>query len=1139
MQIAEGQMIGSYVIDGLLGVGGMAEVWAATHALLQVQVAVKVLTRAAHADRMLREGRVQAALDHPNLLPVRDVIEIDDRVGLVLPLVRGPSLDVLLARHRLAEADALALFEGIVDGLHHAHRSGFVHRDLKPGNVLIEARWGRIVPRVADFGLVKTARDGARTESGAMMGTVAYAAPEQLRDASNVDQRADLFSLGVMLVELLTGHRPFAGTTSASLADAHREGPDLHGVPPRWVSLCETLLAIDPRDRPTSGQDVRDALSERPPHVDSLATTSPLGRAVADVAPTIPRTSRLTTLPESEVRAERSRTARLPAEIDRFVGRCSDLDALAERVGQGRVVSVLGAAGAGKTRLAVQYAREHADGFAGGIVFCDLSETRTKEGLAYALAQALGAKVDRRDPFAHVAALVAARGPCLVVLDNFEQLVEHAEATVTRFVSETEEARFLVTSRVLLGVPGETVLRLGPLDERDAVELFVERARARKQDFALDASTEAEVVGLVRELDGLPLAIELAAARIALMSPATLRSRLGERFRLLAGPKTTLRAAIDGSWELLDPCARDAFAQCSVFEGGFTLEAAEAVIDLSAHDDAPWTIDVLQTLVDASLVRPLGENALGERRFGMLLSMQAYARDKLAAADPARDRHLRYYAQFGGEAEVASLGTFGGSTRWFALATETDNVVAANRHAGVVGDVAAAVRTARAIQVVAMRTAVGSASPILNATLGMLGGHPRLRAQVIDMLAEVQAAQGQLGDAAENLAVALALFRQSGDRRGEAHALRTIGSLERLRGRLLPALEALEEALAISRELGEPALTAHVQGSLGIVLHVLGRYDDAIRTYRAALATHRERGNRAAEAKTLNNLAIDYRALGRHDEAFAAYEEALTIHREVGNQRLAAGVLNNLGLLYGMHGRTAEARASFESALAIHREVGDRLDEGTLLANLGFDHLLRGELDEAEPLLQRALAINRDVGNRRFEGIAIAHLARLLRARDQLAQAEARAREAVAIHRETDGQPDLLEALDTLGHLLLDEDRLEEAREVLEEALAIAVEIESRGLEGRVAGKLGLVEAKLGCPGGRERLERAEARIREITDPRGLGLVLTMRARLEVFEGRSAEHRRALDEARGIASAVGDPPTSWLGQAIARLEAPP
>ena len=203
---------------------------------------------------------------------------------------------------------------------------------------------------------------------------------------------------------------------------------------------------------------------------------------------------------------------------------------------------------------------------------------------------------------------IAGRGRCLIVLDNFEQVVQHADATVGRWL-DAPDAAYMVTSRERLNLAGEVVqvVQSLPLDGA-AIELFVARARGVKPDFTLDDSERRVIAQVVGLLDGLPLAIELAAARIALLSPAQLLLRLRERFTLLAGRRgpsrqATLRAAIDWSWHLLNAWEQAALEQCSVFEGGFTLAAAEAVIDLSDWHDVPPVVDAIQALVDKSLLR--------------------------------------------------------------------------------------------------------------------------------------------------------------------------------------------------------------------------------------------------------------------------------------------------------------------------------------------------------------------------------------------------------------------------------------------------------------------------------------------------------------------------------------------------------
>jgi predicted ATPase len=289
-----------------------------------------------------------------------------------------------------------------------------------------------------------------------------------------------------------------------------------------------------------------------------------------------------------------------------------------------------------------------------------------------------------------------------VILDNFEQLVAQADATVGRWLDVAGDAAFLVTSRERLGLAGEQVLLLDPLDaESDAIALFAERARAQLDDFDLDDAMRRDVAAVVAQLDGLPLAIELAAARVAVLSPAQIAVRLRDRFAMLrlpggAGParrQAALEAAIDWSWALLQPWEQSTLAQCAVFDGGFTLEAAEQVIDLGAWSEAPPVMDVVQSLVDKSLVRAWTTRGGHPRRdldepfFGMFLSIQDYARGKLAAAGDAtrteaERRHGRCYARHGTLEAIDALMLEGGWRRRRTLAADLDNLVTAGRWRG-------------------------------------------------------------------------------------------------------------------------------------------------------------------------------------------------------------------------------------------------------------------------------------------------------------------------------------------------------------------------------------------------------------------------------------------------------------------------
>ncbi|HEY6512158.1 MAG TPA: tetratricopeptide repeat protein [Burkholderiaceae bacterium] len=807
----------------------------------------------------------------------------------------------------------------------------------------------------------------------------------------------------------------------------------------------------------------------------------------------------------------------LPGERDAFVGRAAELRALARRLGAGtRLLTVLGPGGTGKTRLVRRYGLAWLGDWPGGVYFCDLSDAHSIDGIHGAVAIALGIPLGRAEAGRQLGHAIAGRGRCLVILDNFEQVVEHAPASLGRWLDRAVEASFVVTSRARLHLPGEQVMTLEPLPlAGDAVELFVQRARAQQADFVLGDHNRAAIAEVVRLLDGLPLAIELAAARTRLLSPAQLVERLRDRFRLLAGARgaaarqATLRAAIDWSWDLLATWEQAAFAQCSVFEHGFTLPAAESVLDLTAWPEAPPAIDAIQALVDKSLLRSwipaeASRYDIEEPCFGMYLSLHEYATEKLAASGPApqRDveqRHERYFAAFGTDEAIESLYRHGGIRRRRALALELDNLVTACRRAAGHGQGDAAVAAFRAAwEALDLQGPYALGAALGDQVLALDGITPSLliAARWTRALAAWRA--GRMDDAAAWLAQALALARETHDHRREGSVLFSLGNLHGEQGRMAEAQQFYEAALALTREAGQRRIEGVILGNLGNVHGEQSRTEAARACYDAALAIHREIGNRNGEGTALGNLGNLLCDQGRMDEARASYLQALAIAREVGNRSSEGGVLGNLGSLDYEQGRTDDARAHFEAALAIHREVGSRPVEGLVLANIGIAERDQGRMDEARAHLEAALAIHREVGNRRDEGFVLGHL----------------------------------------GLLHGEQGRWDDARLNFEAALAAHREVGNRRHEAAVIGGLADLLVRQGqVAAALVMLEQGETILRQVADPMELAKLLCIRGQAQLKRGAVDAARRALDEAESLAATTGAGPDSALRRAIAQLHA--
>ncbi|MDE2504266.1 MAG: tetratricopeptide repeat protein, partial [Burkholderiales bacterium] len=671
----------------------------------------------------------------------------------------------------------------------------------------------------------------------------------------------------------------------------------------------------------------------------------------------------------------------LPLETGALIGREGPLAQLDDLLRQSRLVTLTGPGGSGKTRLALHEARRRAARHADGAWFVELAALPAGADVALAVAAALGVAESTGE--AVEAALVrhlAARD-LLLVLDNCEHLVAGAAALGARLLAACPRLQVLATSRQALGCPGEYTLGVPPLAAPESLRLFAERARAVRPGFEIDAAAAPVVAQICARLDGIPLAIELAAARMRSLAPAQIAARLDDAFKLLtSGHRTllprqqTLRALIDWSWDLLDPPQRLALARCSVFAGEFTLEAAEAVLaDEADAGDAPDALDSVAALVDKSLL--VAAEREGRVRYAMLQTIRQYAAEKLLPADALRTRR-RHAAYYGGFVVAARMR------------------VDSADHAQAMAEIALEHEQARA----ALDAATAERWFDIALPLGIaLANYWNLRGILADGVERV----GRLVDAGPpDGAETAALLRHGAD-------------LATRCGRNDTARAWLERGLPMARAAGATRTLGQLLNGLGSLAHAEGRFKRAERHFAEYLAAASAAGDRDGQIRAVNNLAIVLRRLGRPDEARRHFHGALALLHEVPNPRLVAYLKVNVGDLEEEDGRPAVARPYYEACLEALLPLGETWGIALARGGLGKCALALGETALARAHLKAALELLQQLGERSTIAEALDQLARVARAEGDAEAAGARALESLRLRIEAASLPDLAASFDT------------------------------------------------------------------------------------------------------------------------------
>jgi len=632
------------------------------------------------------------------------------------------------------------------------------------------------------------------------------------------------------------------------------------------------------------------------------------------------------------------RRVELPAAPTPLLGREHELAEAAEllRAGGSRLLTLTGPGGIGKTRLATEVARLIAADERRSAVFVDLSRLSDPGLVASTIANALRLSAGGR-PLEDALADYLAREPPLLVLDNFEQLTE-AAPLLGRLLAASPELQLLVTSRAVLHLTGEYEFPVGPLalptqgDDEEAaraapaVALFVARAQAAKRDFELSAENVADVVALCAALDALPLAIELAAARVKILSPGELLARFGNRLELPAAVQDaperhrTLRAAIDSSYELLDDAERRLFGRLSVFVGGWTLAAAESVCGGHGADDV---LPVLGSLADKSLVVDAGSH---ERRFTMLQIVREYALERLGAAGEENELRKRHAAYFAGVAEEGEPELNGPSQDvWAArLDAERDNFRGALAFALGSGDGLTALRLAGALRKLwQLHADLSEGRASLEAALAAAPDAPLVsRAKALNGLGVLAAEDGDIESAEQAFEASLEVARRLDDDARRMAVLTNLGNIAFFRQDFDRARDLYDEGRRLAVKLGSTFNAATAAHDLGLIELALGDVDAAIERCEEALALARVGGTPQLVAACLRSLAAAIVIRGELGRAQELVEESLAIVRRLNEPRAVAECLETAAGIAAAGGDGARAAALFGAAGAVLESIG-------------------------------------------------------------------------------------------------------------------------------------------------------------------------------------------------------------------------
>ena len=939
-----GTRLRDYRVENVLGEGGFGIVYLAVDQTLQRKVAIKeylpstmaaragdgisVIVKAGeHAETyssglvsFVNEARLLVRFDHPALVKVHQFWEDSGTAYMVMPYYEGPTLKrVLTSLGRLpTEAEVTGWLMPLLDALEVLHRDKCFHRDVAPDNIVITDHG----PLLLDFGAARRVI-GDLTHSLTAVLKPGYAPIEQYGESPDLKQGpwTDIFALASVLYVACSGVRP-APSVERVVADRLKPLADVAAgrFRPEFLAAIDMAMAVLPQHRPQSIAEFR-------------------GMLLGQIA--VPQMAKAGAAPAGGGPAPRQQAAQIPNNLPRqrtsFIGRETELAEIKHLLEESPLVSVLGMGGMGKTRITLQAATELMPRYRDGVWFVDLSMVTDASLVVGAAARALDVFEEPGRPLIDTVCAWLKQRRVLLVLDNCEHVVDAAAEMVDAMLTRAPMVQVLASTRELLDVPGEQAYPLQPLPlpARDAgahsvlksaaVRMFADRARAQQPDFTPEAQEPGVLAELVNRLEGIPLAIELAAARLKTLSIEEILAGLEDRYQVLAGGsrllqrrQQTLRALVDWSYDMLSEAEQRVFARLSVFAGGFT---GPATLDVCADElvDAERVPELLASLVQKSLTVREGDGPT--LRFRLLETLRDYAREKLAEQDVAGATAVRHCDHYFTLAKEAARGMRGGEQgRWAQrLDLELENLRAA----------AACALAGPAEPLIAVKIAVALTG------FWILRGYTSEGRKLVEAVLRLPAVQ------------------QSP--LGQAWALYTGAALAGSQGDHATAIRMLDTCLSLRRTMGNPVEIAATLSTLSLARLQAGDAAGAVECELEALGLFAAADDRLGQAIGWLHLGQINAWTGQTQAALDDLALAMGFSKDIQNREVEAECELTISEVQLQSGQLAPAYEAVMRSLNICKAAGDRRGEASANGRLGRLELEAGQTVTARPRLQQAL----------------------------------------------------------------------------------------------------------------------------------------------------------------------------------------